>query len=120
MMPMHGRGDEGAQLHADQRRREIDQQERHHRHEPQEQQVAEGVGAEPLGDLGGERPGAAEKALRPQALRAIRKMKVAPMVAPTTVASAADQRAEQDAARDGEDQPRRGSTSADHHAHRAP
>ena len=55
--PDGGRGDEGGEPDAEQRGRQIDQPERK-RHEPQEQQVAEGIGAEAFRKLRRERSGA--------------------------------------------------------------
>ena len=52
-----GGGDEGRQPDAEQRRRQVDQPERK-RHEPQEQQIAEGIGAEAFRKLRRERSGA--------------------------------------------------------------
>ena len=46
-----GRGDEGRQPHAGESRHQVDQEERKCRHQPQEQQIAEGVVAEALREL---------------------------------------------------------------------
>ena len=65
----HGRAHEGAQAHAEQRRRQVNEPERK-RHQPQEQHVAEGIGAKALGELGGQRTGAPKRdARRPRSWR---------------------------------------------------
>ena len=64
-----GRGDEGREPHAEQRRREIDQPERKHRHQPQEQQIAERIGAKAVRELRRERTGAPRQAFAARAAR---------------------------------------------------
>ena len=82
-----GRGHERQQPHAGERRHEIDQEEREHRHQPQEQEIAEGVLAEALREPLSDRTGAPLQQRSPNAVLATRNTSVAPMVAPTIDAS---------------------------------
>ena len=102
-MPISGRGHERPQLHAGDGRYEIDQKERKCGDEPQKQKIAEGIGAKARGELAGERPGAANQILPARTPRH-QKDHGGSGGRANDARGAADQRAEQDAARDREKQ----------------
>ena len=100
MIPSAVAATNGGKPDPGERGHEVDQQKREGRHQPEEQEIAESVLAKTLGELGLRAGRRAARGARRSAVLAIRKMMVAPMVAPTTDASPPTIDAEQDSARD--------------------